>query len=233
VLSGSTVPAELSAALEERLSNGGKVLQAWGMTELQFGACSRPSDRREIRFDTIGSATPGTQMRIAGDDGHVLPPGTSGELQIRGCSVFSGYVGMDASKTMDFTADGWFRTGDLAMMDAEGHVKLTGRLKDLINRGGIKINPVDVEVAISAHPAVAQVAVAPIPDPVLGERACCFVVLRDGAKLDLEAIKTHLAAQTIAKAKWPERLEVVADMPMTPTRKIMKGELVRRLTTAS
>jgi cyclohexanecarboxylate-CoA ligase/acyl-CoA synthetase len=232
VLSGSTVPSELSAALEARLSDGGKVLQAWGMTELQFGACSRPGDARDIRFATIGSATPGTQMRIADAEGRILTPGEAGELQIRGCSVFSGYVGVERASSGDFTADGWFRTGDLARMDAAGHVTLTGRLKDLINRGGIKINPIDVEVAISAHQAVAQVAVAPIPDAVLGEKACCFVVLRPGGVLDLDGLRGFLADRGIAKAKWPERLEIVPEMPMTPTRKIMKGELVRRLMAA-
>jgi cyclohexanecarboxylate-CoA ligase len=154
VVTGSTVPASLSAAFEALLPNG-KVLQAWGMTELQFGACSRPSDAREIRFETIGRATPGTELRVADADGRVLPVGETGELQVRGCSLFSGYARNDAINETSFTADRWFRTGDLASMDAEGNVRLRGRTKELINRGGIKFNPIDMEIAIAGHPAVA------------------------------------------------------------------------------
>ena len=234
IVSGSTVPPALSAAFEELLPNG-RVLQAWGMTELQFGACSRRGDSREIRFGGIGRATPGAELRIAeaaGAAGAALPHGTEGELQVRGCSVFSGYVRNPEATRASFTADGWFRTGDLGVMDAAGNVRLTGRLKELINRGAIKINPVDVEVAIAAHPAVAQVAIAPMPDAVLGERACCFILPRDGQALDLDALREYLGAQGIAKLLWPERLELVAEMPMTPTRKIQKAELVRRLLAA-
>lgn len=227
VLSGSTVPPQLSAAFEKLLPNG-KVLQAWGMTELQFGACSRPSDSAEIRFNTIGRATPGTELRVASADGTPLPPGEIGELHVRGCSLFSGYVGNDEATRSSFAADGWFRTGDLARMDSEGNVQLNGRTKELINRGGVKFNPIDMEVAVSTHPAVAQVAIASLPDPHLGERAACFVVLKNNATLTFDELKNHLAQCRFAKFTWPEHFAVVADMPMTPTRKIMKQELVRR-----
>src|SRR5262249_33746183 len=100
--------------------------------------------------------------------------------------------------------------------------------KELINRGGVKWNPADLEMAIARHPAVMQVAIAPVPDPVLGERAACFVVLKGGAAFDLEALRAFLTDQKFAKFTWPEQLEIVDDMPMTPTRKIMKAELVRR-----
>jgi len=227
VLSGTTVPIALSQAFEAMLP-GGKVLQAWGMTELQFGACSRMSDSAEIRFGTIGRATPGTELRVTGAEDRVLPPGETGELQVRGCSVFSGYVGDAAATATSFTEDGWFRTGDLASMDAMGNVRLNGRIKELINRGGVKFNPSDVEVAIASHPAVAQVAIAPVPDEILGERAACFVVLHRDSALDLETLKSFLAENKFAKFMWPEQLEIVEEMPMTPTRKIMKAELVRR-----
>ena len=227
VLSGTNVPVPLSQAFEAMLPNG-KVQQAWGMTELQFGACSRIDDSSDIRFGTIGRATPGTELRVTDADGHLLPPGETGELQVRGCSLFSGYVRNPEATTAAFTADGWFRTGDLAAMDAAGNVQLRGRTKELINRGGIKINPSDLEAAIAAHPAVADVAIAPVPDNVLGERAACFVTLNQGAAFDFEMLKSFLAEKKFAKFTWPEQLEVVTDMPMTPTRKIMKAELVRR-----
>lgn len=227
VLSGSTVPPALSAKLESILPNG-KVLQAWGMTELQFGACSRPTDSSEIRFGTIGRATPGTELRVVGADGKVAPPGEVGELHVRGCSLFSGYAGNDEATRTSFTSDGWFRTGDLASMDGAGNVQLSGRTKELINRGGIKFNPIDMEIAISGHPAVAQVAIAPIPDATHGERAACFVLLKDGASLTLDELRQFLADCKLAKFTWPEILAVVTDMPMTPTRKVIKPELVRR-----
>jgi non-ribosomal peptide synthetase component E (peptide arylation enzyme) len=206
----------------------GKVQQAWGMTELQFGACSRIDDSSDIRFGTIGRATPGTELRVTDADDHLLPPGETGELQVRGCSLFSGYVRNREATTAAFTADGWFRTGDLAAMDAAGNVQLRGRTKELINRGGIKINPSDLEAAIATHPAVADVAIAPVPDNVLGERAACFVTLNQGAAFDFETLKGFLAEKKFAKFTWPEQLEIVSEMPMTPTRKIMKAELVRR-----
>jgi cyclohexanecarboxylate-CoA ligase len=227
ILSGTNVPVPLSQAFEAMLPNG-KVQQAWGMTELQFGACSRIADSAEIRFGTIGRATPGTELRVTDADGRVSPPGETGELQVRGCSLFSGYVRNPEATAAAFTADGWFRTGDLAAMDAAGNVQLRGRTKELINRGGIKINPSDLEAAIATHPAVADVAIAPVPDSVLGERAACFVTLNQGAAFDFEMLKSFLAEKKFAKFTWPEQLEIVTDMPMTPTRKIMKAELVRR-----
>lgn len=227
VLSGSTVPATLSAAFEHLLPNG-RVVQAWGMTELQFGACSRPSDPRGVRFETIGRATPGTELRVTDSEDRVLPRGEVGELHVRGCSLFSGYVRNPEANRAAFTADGWLRTGDLASMDEEGNVLLRGRTKELINRGGVKFNPIDMEIAIAGHPAVAQVAIAPIPDDLLGERASCFVVLKNGASLSFEELKAFLTARKFAKFTWPEQLAIVPDMPVTPTRKVIKAELVDR-----
>ena len=108
-------------------------------------------------------------------------------------------------------------------------MRLAGRTKELINRGGIKFNPVDVEVALAAHPAVADIAIVPMPDPVLGEKACAVVVLRPGQVVTLAELTAWLDKAGLAKLKWPERLEVVNEMPLTPTRKIMKGALAKRL----
>jgi cyclohexanecarboxylate-CoA ligase len=228
VLSGTNVPIPLSQAFEAMMPNG-RVQQAWGMTELQFGACSRITDSTDVRFGTIGRATPGTQLRIADPEGgQILAPGETGELQVRGCSLFSGYLKNADATAASFTRDGWFRTSDLASMDAAGNVKLSGRIKELINRGGIKFNPSELEAAIATHPAVAQVAIAPVPDNILGERAACFVTLHPNARFDFDTLKGFLAEKKFAKFTWPEQLEIVTDMPMTPTRKIMKPELVQR-----
>jgi cyclohexanecarboxylate-CoA ligase/acyl-CoA synthetase len=228
VLSGTTVPPTLSAAFEHMLPRG-KVMQAWGMTELQFGTCGRPTDTRDVRFNSVGRAMPGTELRIADTSNRILPSGETGELHMRGCSVFSGYVRNSEATGDSFTTDGWFRTGDLAEMDEDGNVRLRGRTKDIINRGGVKFNPIEVEGAIASHPAVAQVAIAPVPDQLLGERAACFVVLNERATLALDDLKQFLAARNIAKFMWPEQLEIVTEMPMTPTRKVIKTELVERL----
>jgi non-ribosomal peptide synthetase component E (peptide arylation enzyme) len=106
---------------------------------------------------------------------------------------------------------------------------MTGRVKDIINRGGIKINPIDIEALVDEHPDVHFSAIVPMPDKIMGEKACMFVQLRPGATLTLEDVCAHLADNGIAKMKWPERLETIDAMPMTPTRKIVKGELVKEL----
>src|SRR5262245_21951235 len=199
VLSGTNVPIPLSQAFEAMLPNG-RVQQAWGMTELQFGACSRITDSSDVRFGTIGRATPGTQLRVADpDSGQILAPGETGELQVRGCSLFSGYVKNADATASSFTRDDWFRTGDLASMDAAGNVKHNGRIKERINRAGIKFNPSELEAAIATHPAVAQVAIAPVPDDILGERAACFVILHPNARFDFDALKNFLAEKKFAK----------------------------------
>jgi cyclohexanecarboxylate-CoA ligase/acyl-CoA synthetase len=228
MISGSVCPPELAGLVQDRMPNG-KVLQLWGMSELQAGSYTRPGDALSVRTRTAGRASPSTELRVTDAD-QPLPPGHEGELQVRGCSVFSGYLGNDAATAAAFTADGWFRTGDLARLDPGGNIEFTGRLKELINRGGIKFNPIDVEIIIDRHPAVAQCAIVPMPDAVLGERACCFVVLKQGAQLELADLCHWLTQHDVAKIKWPERLELIAELPMTPTRKVKKSELAARLT---
>jgi len=226
-ISGSACPPALAQAVQALMPNG-KVAQLWGMSELQAGAFTRPGDPLEVRTKSIGRAGPGTVLRVA-DDTAALPPDTEGELQVRGASVFSGYLDNADANAAAFTRDGWFRTGDLARLDADGNLQITGRLKDVINRGGVKFNCADVETIIGAHGSIASCANVPMPDPVLGERACCFVVLKPGATLTLDDLRAFLTAREVAKLKWPERLEIIADMPMTPTRKVKKTELVAKL----
>ncbi len=116
-------------------------------------------------------------------------------------------------------------------MDRGGNVRLRGRIKDIINRGGVKFNPAEVEAIIASHPGrwCKAATIAPLPDAVLGERAACFVMLHDRAALSLDELTKFLAERNVAKFMWPEYLEIVAEMPMTPTRKVIKPELVRRL----
>jgi cyclohexanecarboxylate-CoA ligase/acyl-CoA synthetase len=227
-MSGSAVPPALARAFEP-LMRGGKVMQLWGMTELQAGAYTRLADAEPVRAETTGGPSPGTELRVVRDDASIAAPGEEGELQVRGASVFAGYLNDPAATRAAFTPDGWFRTGDLATMDAAGNTRLAGRTKDIVNRGGVKFNPLDVETLLLGHPAVDQAAIVPMPDPVLGEKACLFVTLKPGATLTLGEVTGWLGAAQVSKVKWPERLEIVDAMPLTPTRKIMKGQLAKRL----
>ena len=228
VISGSRCPESRAEEVQQLLGDG-KLLQLWGMSELQVGTFSRPSDPRQARLTAVGRVSPGIEVRVVDGDGAGCPAGVEGELLVRGSSVFRGYLGNAAATASAMTADGWFRTGDLATLDATGQLRLTGRLKDVINRGGVKFNPADIESLIETHPAVISAAIVPTPDPILGERACCFVVLKPGATLSLDDVRRFLDGHGVTKFKWPEHLEVVEAMPLTPTRKIMKSELIRRL----
>jgi len=225
ILSGSACPPELVQWFQARVP-GCAVTQLWGMTETQGALYSRPGDPPHVAVRSAGRASPGTEVRIADPDDRPVPAGEEGELQVRGCLLFPGFFDNDPANAAAFTPEGWYRSGDLATMDAEGNVAITGRSKDIINRGGVKFNPRDVEDLLDAHPQILQSAVVPMPDPVLGERSCCFVTLRPGAAAPaLAEITAWLAARDIAKIKLPERLIVVAEMPLTPTRKIIKSRL--------
>jgi cyclohexanecarboxylate-CoA ligase len=224
IISGSACPPELARAFAAKAKTCA-VTQLWGMTETQGALYSRPGDPLDISATTAGRPSPGTEVRVVDPDDQPVAHGTEGELQVRGCLLFPGYLDNAAANAAAFTADGWFRTGDLAVQDAAGNVRISGRTKDVINRGGVKYNPLDVELLLDKHPKVAQSAIVPVPDPVLGEKACAFIVPKPGAQVTLRELCDYLSQHDIAKIKLPERLEIVADMPMTPTRKIIKGRL--------
>ena len=232
VLSGSAVAPAVAKGLQERMANG-HVTQLWGMTETQAGLYTRPGDPIETVAATAGRPSPGTEVRIVGAGDTALPPGEEGELQIRGSLLFPGYFDHPEADRAAFSTGGWFRTGDLAVVTGEGNVAITGRCKDIINRGGIKYNPRDVEDLLAAHPQIDMAAIVPIPDPVLGERACCCITVAGDAAPTLEAVCAYLDENGVAKVRWPERLEVLDAMPLTATRKIVKGRLVERLERAA
>ncbi len=228
-IAGSALPVELAEAWEAAMTDG-RVSQMFGMTETVMSMVVPEDDPPETRLHKIGRAIDGIEMRITDDDGSARPAGVEGELEIRGYTVFPGYFGNEAANREAFRDGGWYRTGDLGIIDETGHLILTGRIKDIINRGAIKINPSDIETLIMSHPAVANAAIVPVLDDVLGERACLCVTLAPGAALDLDDATTWLAERGVAKLRWPERLEIVDAMPMTPTRKVIKGELAKRIT---
>jgi cyclohexanecarboxylate-CoA ligase len=214
IVSGSLAPPELIQSFAEKL-RGCAVTQLWGMTELQAGLYTRPSDPFEMSATTAGRPSPGTEVRLSQD----------GELEVRGPLLFSGYLRNEEATRASFTPDGWFRTGDLAEARGE-YFAITGRCKDIINRGGVKFNPADVEMLLDSHPKILQSAIVPMPDPVLGEKACAFITLRKpDDPVDLREVVEYLLSKNIAKNKLPEKLVVLPEMPLTPTRKIIKGRL--------
>ena len=228
VLSGSAVAPSVARGLQERMANG-HVTQLWGMTETQAGLYTRPGDSIETVSGSAGRPSPGTEVRVVGPDDAALPAGEEGELQIRGSLLFPGYFDNPGANRDAFSSDGWFRTGDLAIVDTDGNVAITGRCKDVINRGGVKYNPRDIEDLLTAHPQVDMAAIVPVPDPVLGERACCCITVAGDSAPTLEDICAYLDENGVAKLRWPERLEVVDAMPLTATRKIIKGRLIERM----
>lgn len=228
ISSGAPCPPDLIKLMTSRM-RGGHFVQQWGMTELQAGTFTRPFDPPTIATTTAGRACPGIEIRIADAEGASLPPDVEGELQVRGSPVFRQYLCNDEVNKESFTADGWFRTGDLASLDAQGNLRITGRTKNIINRGGVKYNPTDIEMLILTHPDVAEAAIIAFADPLLGEKACCFIVPKGKRIPSLEEICAYLIANGVSKPKLPERLEVLDEMPMTPTRKVIRAKLRARL----
>jgi cyclohexanecarboxylate-CoA ligase len=198
--------------------------RVYGSTEFPTLTTTDAGDALTHGIDTEGRAIAPAEVRIADESGASLPAGTEGEVQGRGPECFAGYL--DAALNAEaFTADGWFRTGDLGVLDAAGYLRITGRLKEIIIRKGEKISVKELEDAIAAHPAVADVAVIPRPDPDSGERACAVVRVHPGKTIDLAALTAFLAIRGLAKQKWPEQLEVVADLPRTASGKILRAKL--------
>ncbi|MGE0733693.1 MAG: class I adenylate-forming enzyme family protein [Alphaproteobacteria bacterium] len=228
VLGGAFVAPELSQAWEAAMPNG-RVTQLFGMTESQMTIAVPHDAPAERRWNFVGRPTPGLEMRVVGSDGKPLSAGDEGEVETRGYSVAPGYFRNEAATKAGMREGGWFRTGDVGVINDAGDLAITGRAKDIVNRGGIKINPTDIENLIATHEKVLQAAIVPMADALLGERACLFVTLKPGATLTLDEVARFLERHHFAKIKWPERLIVIPDMPLTPTRKIIKGELKKLL----
>ena len=213
---GAPIPPAVVQAARTRL--GRAVAASFGMTECGTVTCTPADGSRADESD--GCALANGAVRVVSSDGREAPCGEEGALQVRGASLFVGYLKRPQLYQVD--ADGWFDTGDLARMDAGGNIRICGRSKDVIIRGGENIPVVEIEAALYRIPGVAEAALVALPDARLQERACAFVTLRAGGSLGLERLCQHLAAEGFSKHFWPERLEVLAEMPRTPTGKIQK-----------
>ena len=197
----------------------------WGMTECG-GVTTCPFDAPEEKlFSTDGLPCESMQLKVVDEAGEEVPRGTDGELRASGPMVTKGYFNQPDLTTEHFLEDGFFRTGDQARMDDDGYIRITGRIKDLIIRGGVNISPVDIESVLFAHPKVANVAVIGMPDPRLGERICAYVTPSGNEMLTLPEVQEWMEASQVAKPKWPERIEVIESLPMTPSGKVQKFRL--------
>lgn len=225
---GAPIPGPLVE--QARAVLGSKIVSAWGMTENGAVTLIRPEDDDARAVSTDGCPLPGVELRVVDLDGRDLPPGQSGKLLVRAASNFGGYLHRPHLNGTD--ADGWFDTGDLATMDAAGYIRISGRSKDVIIRGGENIPVFEIEALLYRHPAVAQVAVVAMPDERLGERACAVVVPKAGQTITLAELVDFLKGQKVARQYIPERLHLRDAMPATPSGKIQKfrlRELVREL----
>lgn len=224
---GAAIPRQLVLDARERLRCA--IAAGWGMSENALVTVNRVDDPPEKVFGTDGYCLQGMAVKVVDETGKDLPAGREGDLLCRGPQHFAGYYQRPQVTAEGFTADGWFKTGDRAMVDTAGYVSISGRSKDIIIRGGENIPVVDVENLLHKHPKVHNVAIVGMPDPRLQERACAFVIPKPGVTFTFEEMITYLLGQQLAKQYLPERLEVVPEFPMTPSGKIQKYVLRQRL----
>jgi cyclohexanecarboxylate-CoA ligase len=218
---GATIPPVLIERAAREV--GIHACSLWGMTESLASTLTEPSRAAEKSPTTDGRPLEGMEVRIVDFEGKPLPTGQSGRLLVRGCQMFTGYYKRPELQTFD--AQGWFDSGDLAYMDGEGYIRISGRVKDVLIRGGENVPVVEIENLLYKHPAVAAVAVVGYPDARLGERGCAFIVPKASSTIDLAAMQAYLAECKMAKQFWPERVELVADLPRTASGKIQKFKL--------
>ncbi|MFZ1175397.1 MAG: AMP-binding protein [Mycobacterium sp.] len=220
---GAPITAELGRQIRETFGVAG-IANAWGMTE--FPAATSPSltAAPEVLDHTVGPPVTGVSVRVV-DNGEIeLSAGQEAELRLKGPQCFLGYV--DATLDADaFDKDGWLRTGDLGLIDADGNVRVTGRIKDAIIRNAENISALEIENVLASHPAVADIAVIGIPDPRTGERVCAVVVPTSADGVSLESLVQHCHSLGLSRYKHPERLVIVDTLPRNQFGKVIKRDL--------
>jgi acyl-CoA synthetase (AMP-forming)/AMP-acid ligase II len=226
ITGGASCPVDTIRAYRARMP--GHLIELYGMLETGFHTFTRLDDDPEAVSGSIGREAPGMGLRILDEHGHDVPPGAEGEIAADGPSVHLGYHKNPAANAELFTADGWFRTGDLGVRDATGNVRIVGRLKEMINRGGKKFFPREIEEILYTHPRVLHAAIVGVPDPRLGERNCLCLIPRAGQAVTLDEIVAFLRGE-VATYKLPEELELFDEFPFTPTGKIQRHALTRQV----
>jgi len=221
VATGATVPRQL--AYQASILLHCKVVGGWGSTEACLVTVGSPYNSDENPWDSDGSVIAGMKVKIVDEEGKVLPAGKEGLFKVQTPAMFKEYLDHPEWYKAAFDGEGYFNTGDLAFLDEKGHLHISGRTKDVINRGGVKIPVVELENMIYEHEAVREVAVVSMPDDRLNERICAYVVCKNlQLQLTLEQITLFLQDRGVTKIYWPEHLELIAQMPMTVTGKIQK-----------
>lgn len=210
-------PALVQRALHElKLS----ISSVWGMTELNAGTMTEMDGDAAKAWTTDGRAIKGVEVKVTSESGEELPRGQIGRLMVRSASMFCGYLKRPELDTV--SADGWLDSGDLARMDDQGYIRITGRTKELLIRGGENVPVIEIENLLAEHPAIANVAIVGFPDERLGERACAFVVPRSGRTFNLDEMKRYLDDAKVSKHYWPERLELIQELPHTASGKVQR-----------
>ncbi len=222
--SSASLPPQVMTALEETFHV--PVIEAYGMTEAAHQMASNPLPPKSRHAGSVGIAA-GPEIAIMSEAGKLLPPDALGEVVIRGRNVTAGYENNPSANATGFT-DGWFRTGDQGYLDAHGYLRLTGRLKEIINRGGEKVSPLEVDTVLMDHPAVAQVVTFGMPHAKLGEEVAAAVVLREGMTLEERALR-DFAAERLAQFKVPRRIVFLPEIPKGATGKLQRIGLAEKL----
>ena len=222
--SSASLPPQVMTALEETF--GAPVIEAYAMTEAAHQMCSNPLPPAARKPGCVGPAA-GPEVAIMDDQGSRLDVGQEGEIVIRGPNVTTGYLN-NAAATVEAFHDDWFRTGDQGVMDDDGYVKVTGRLKEIINRGGEKVAPLEVDEVLLDHAAIQQVCTFAVPHDKLGEEVAAAVVLADGANVSARDLR-RFAAKRLADFKTPRRFVFVDEIPKGPTGKIQRIGLAKAL----
>lgn len=221
---GSVTPVGLHYEIQNELGGSG-IMSSYGLTEIPIVTFANFGDPDDKLDKTEGRAAPGYEFKVVGLDGTLVAPGQEGELYVRGPSKCRGYLD-ESLNAAAFDDEGYFKTGDLGVIDEDGYVAITGRAKDVIIRNGENISAKEVEDLLFAHSKVREVAVVGIPDPKTGERACAVVVLADPDQpLEFADMQTHLKDAGLMIQKVPERLEFLAALPRNPAGKILKKDL--------
>ena len=229
ITGGTSCPVEMIRAFRRRID--GDLIELYGMLECGgYHTYTRRDDDPERVAGSVGKCGTGMQLRISPLEGiGEVPRGETGEIQSAGPSVQLGYYNNPEANAQSFTDDGWFRSGDLGVIDEDGNLRIVGRLKEMINRGGKKYPPREIEEILYTHPRVLHAAVVGLPDERLGESNCLCLVPRPGQ--DLPALQEFIdfLKGTVATYKLPERLEIFEELPFTPTGKIQRHVLVQQV----
>ena len=221
IIGATTVPPAVVAASE---AAGIRCCRCYGSTEMPTISQCDPGDPLEKRLNTDGRLNPGCEVRIVDDAGADLSPGGEGEIVVRGAERFAGYTDPALAVT-SFLAGGWFLTGDIGRIDSDGFLTITDRKKDIIIRGGENISSREVEELLLQVPGVRDAAAIGWPDERMGERVCAVLIVEPAAEVSIDLVARTFAALGVARQKTPERLEIVAELPRTPTGKVQKAEL--------